>query len=588
MNIDNVSIKTKKGKTIIKPLNFHLDRGDLLAILGPSGSGKTTLLDFISGNIRSDLQYEGLLEIKGKVKYIAQEDNLHGFFTVRQYLRHYLELNYGTNIPSNRMEEIIIKQAEDCGLTSALDTRVGDVFFKGLSGGQKRRLSIALELVSKPDVLILDEPTSGLDSVSAYHIISVLRRLTEEGITVICTLHQPSSQIWELLNKVLLLSDGYDCYHGPPRGADHFFASIGKRVPSNYNPADYLITVINSDFDPDIDVKKIHESFIAWNRHRANHLAPQPIMARTTRKGGTSSRDLIMQVRDEATGPQKWWGLCKRGFMNLLKNPGILGVRIAMYLVLSLVIGLMYFDLGNSFGHRDIISRTSLLFYVDAFLVFMSIAAMPFFIVERGIIEKEVRNSLYKPFHYQSSMFLVSLPGIAVIAGVSSFLVMIFSQMNGFIIFFVTLLVSLVIAESLARLVSLMVPHYIIGIAAISGLYGFFMLCEGFLIVKSDIPGYFIGGYYIAFHTWSFQSFMVNEFREIESFDSRQFPDGDSVLEFYDMGDATVWKAMTILIGYAFVLELFIFIKMQHKFRERGLRNRKVLPITYPERPMIA
>lgn len=145
---------------------------------------------------------------------MPQEDHLHGFYTVRQYMNHYITLNYGYAPTNEQREKIIQNISESTGLSTLLDNKVGDVFFKGLSGGQKRRLSIALELISYPDILILDEPTTGLDSFSALKIIEVLKKLTKQGICIIATIHQPSSQIWEMLDRMLLLSSGRIIYHG--------------------------------------------------------------------------------------------------------------------------------------------------------------------------------------------------------------------------------------------------------------------------------------------------------------------------------------------------------------------------------------
>ncbi len=264
MKISNLNVKTKKGKFILRNINLTAEKGELLAIMGPSGCGKTTMLDLLTQNITSRLIYDGKLESQGSIKYVPQEDFLHGFYTVKEYLNHYISLNF-KGISKKARNEIIKTNAELTGLTSSLNTKVGDVFRKGLSGGQKRRLSIALELISKPDILILDEPTSGLDSMAAYHIAEVLKKLTKEGICVICTLHQPSSQIWAMIDKVLLLSSGYMCYLGNTEGAYSFFESTGKVMPAaNFNPADFYIFQINSDFDPNIKPEKINESFLAW------------------------------------------------------------------------------------------------------------------------------------------------------------------------------------------------------------------------------------------------------------------------------------------------------------------------------------
>mmetsp|Transcript_15159 Transcript_15159/g.12900 ORF Transcript_15159/g.12900 Transcript_15159/m.12900 type:complete len:169 (-) Transcript_15159:453-959(-) len=167
----------------------------------------------------------------------------------------------------------------------------------------------------------------------------------------------------------------------------------------------------------------------------------------------------------------------KRHALNLVKNPGILGIRLVMYMMLSLMVGLMYLNLDEEKNHKGVIARAAMLYYVDAFLVFMSIAALPFFMIERSIIKKETQNQLYNPFYYQIAQFLTYLPGIAVIALVSSLFVVLIPNLNGFGIFFLTLFLSLVVAEGLAVLMSLLVPHYIIGMALVAGCYGMFMLC---------------------------------------------------------------------------------------------------------------
>lgn len=579
MKLSKLTIKTKKeNKIIIDELTVEIKKGELFGILGPSGCGKTTLLDFMTGNVNSKLVYEGLLETRGCIKYVSQEENLHGFYTVRQYLDFYITLNYGFTVSDETRQNIITKIAEDCGLISCIDVVVGDVFKKGLSGGQKRRLTIALELVSRPSVLILDEPTSGLDSCSAFRVMELLQRLTQEGITVVCTIHQPSSEIWSLIDKIMLLSRGQLCYTGDTKGAVHFFASVGQHLPKQYNPADFFITLINDDFDPTIDPKKIRSEFIRW------YDLPKDLVEMKKEAGAISnSRQAVMGIKTKANTFTKFLAVLKRATVNLVKNPGIIGVRLAMYLMLSFMIGVMFLNLGDHTNHKDVVSRTTLLFYVNAFLVFMSIAVLPFFLMERSIIRKEVYNNLYQPFHYQLSMFLTSLLGVFTIAIFSTILVVLLAKLNGFGIFLLILFLSLVVAESLTRLVSLLVPHYIIGMALVAGLYGMNMLCEGFMILKQDIPGWFIWGHYMAFHTYAYQAFMYNEFHSISSITSGQFANGVDVLEFYSMRTTKIWKDVIILISFSIFFEICSYVVMQIKYQKKTIPARKVLPLNENE-----
>jgi len=141
------------------------------------------------------------------------------------------------------------------------------------------------------------------------------------------------------------------------------------------------------------------------------------------------------------------------------------------------------------------------------------------------------------------------------------------SGLNNFGTFFLCLFLSLCGAEAYMAVVAALVPHYIIGIAVGAATYGFFMLCEGFMIIKSDMPDYFIWGHYIGFHTYSFRPFMVNEFEPIKKFDSPQFPTGRGVLQFYEMDpdDYPIWKDLVVLVGYTILLQIIFSLILQFK-----------------------
>ena len=572
IKVDNFSCKTKEGKTIISPVSLKFASRQLIALIGPSGSGKTTLLNSIAAKIQDGLIYEGSIKLSGVMKYVPQEEHLNGFYTVEGYLNHYVNLDYG--FPEQSLKEQIVQQMMvETGLVSCKDTKVGDVFMKGLSGGQKRRLSVALELIGNPDIIILDEPTTGLDNVSAFHVVSMLKELTLQGKTIICSLHQPSSQIWELLDKVVFLSQSYLCYNGHPKDSLVYFATLGKVPPVNYNPCDFFMFQINSDFDPNIDAKKLSSDFLEWESRPKSLEEERPDDKQISQYvvEHHTSNHLIKQITSESNFFSKLLFVTQRYAVNSVLNPGIIAVRLFMYFMLCFCIGFMYFQLGTSYNDSDISSRSALLFYVAAFLVFMSIAVMPFFMIERGIFEKEIANKTILPVHYQLGMFISSIPAIALIAIVSSLLVNLIAGLNGFGGFFVILFLSLVCGEAVAMLVSLLVPHFIVGIAIVAGLYGIFMLCQGFLIVPSRIPGYFIWVYYIAFHTYSFQGFMVNEYQSIASFNSTIFPSGQAVLNFYGMQKASLWRSCLILMGYGLGLQLVIFFLMLYIYRKRSI-----------------
>lgn len=256
----DLSVVVKKGKaqkTILKPITGLAEPGHVLAIMGPSGSGKTTMLDALAGRLllskrRGSVTINGFVPTQSQrealVSYVPQEDSMMGAFTVRESLCFAMRFHYGFRLSRDKCQDIINDTLDLVGLRNAADTVVGDVFRKGLSGGQKRRLSLGVELVKKPSVLVLDEPTSGLDSASAFGVMDGLVKLAKKGHCVVSTIHQPSSEIWTLFDKFLLLSEGRTIYFGVAANAPPHFAALGYKVPEYSNPTDYLIGLVNTDF----------------------------------------------------------------------------------------------------------------------------------------------------------------------------------------------------------------------------------------------------------------------------------------------------------------------------------------------------
>ena len=163
--VDYVQVKTKldEEQYLLNPMTILFPESKVTAIMGPSGSGKTTLLNFVTGTLDNGLTAEGMVHLNGKMGFVPQEDRLHGFYTCRSYVDHYSRLTGAKDNFAN------VKHSMDLlvslGMEVHADTIVGDIFRKGLSGGQKRRLSIALEALSSPETLFLDEPTSGEETI---------------------------------------------------------------------------------------------------------------------------------------------------------------------------------------------------------------------------------------------------------------------------------------------------------------------------------------------------------------------------------------------------------------------------------------
>ncbi|KAL9675602.1 hypothetical protein QQ045_003804 [Rhodiola kirilowii] len=184
-----------------------------------------------------------------KQAYVTQQDSLLGTLSVRETLTYSANLRFPPSMTKHDIDAIIDTTIKEMGLQKCAYQMIGNWHLRGISGGEKKRLSIALETLTRPSLLFLDEPTSGLDSASAFFVVQTLRRISRQGKTVISSIHQPSSEVFALFDDLFLLSSGETVYFGEASSAIEFFEEAGFPCPSRRNPSDHFLRCINSDFD---------------------------------------------------------------------------------------------------------------------------------------------------------------------------------------------------------------------------------------------------------------------------------------------------------------------------------------------------
>jgi len=239
-------------KYILQDVSAHVSRGQILAIMGASGAGKTTLLDILgarrkSGTVRGDLFINGQYatgDYKRQIGYVTQEIQLMGTMTVRECLRFSANLRLPRNISSEEKERRVEEALQDLGISHIADRYIGTALRRGISGGEKRRVNIACELVISPTVLFLDEPTTGLDSYNALVVVECLKRLATKGKIIVLSIHQPRFNIFKMFDQLLLLSEGHTVYFGEANRAVKYFEQLGYTYEENTNPADFILDVV--------------------------------------------------------------------------------------------------------------------------------------------------------------------------------------------------------------------------------------------------------------------------------------------------------------------------------------------------------
>ncbi|SPO07611.1 related to A.gambiae ATP-binding-cassette protein [Cephalotrichum gorgonifer] len=242
-------------KTLLHSISASLEAGTLTAIIGGSGSGKTTLLNTLAERMISprlaesgSTTFNGVAGVQStRHAYVMQQDVLLPSLTVRETLQYAAALRLPPSTTAAQSARVVEEVILELGLKECADTRVGSTQHKGCSGGEKRRTSIGVQLLANPSVLFLDEPTTGLDATSAFQLVKTLKGLAAKGRTIIMTIHQPRSEIWDRFDSLVVLARGGPVYSGPAKGCIPWFDGQGFKIPPFVNPAEFVIDIAAVD-----------------------------------------------------------------------------------------------------------------------------------------------------------------------------------------------------------------------------------------------------------------------------------------------------------------------------------------------------
>lgn len=521
--IDNWLCFSRKGtarrepnRFILKDVSCEAKGGEVTAIAGPSGAGKTTLVEILAGNLSRN-KVSGQVLVNGcpvhaqtfrKVSgYVAQEDALFPLLSVEETLMYsaLLRLPGGKKEAIHRVRVLI----KELGLDHVAFSKIGEGSepgsgsgsHGGISGGEKRRVSIGVELVHDPAVVFIDEPTSGLDSASALQVITLLKQMaTRQAKTIILTIHQPGFRILQLLDRLVLLSNGRVIHNGSLKLLEERLIFAGYRIPSRINVLEFAIDVAGSVF-------------------------LQASETTTTTHNDFFSIDTTLQFKDHGfkriSYSNTHFGevmiLGQRFCRNIFRTKQLFATRIIQALVAGFILGTIFMNVGNApQGQVALQTRLGFFAFSLTFLLSSTTEGLPIFLQERRIFMRETSRGAYRVSSYVLANTIVFLPFLLMVGFLYStpvyWLVGLRRGLDGFLYFTLVVWMVVLMSNSFTACFSALVPNFIMGTSIIAGLMGSFFLFSGYFISRDNIPNYWIFMHYLSLFKYPFECFLINEY----------------------------------------------------------------------------
>ncbi|KAF3632129.1 ABC transporter G family member 11 [Capsicum annuum] len=585
-----VSVSTSKhgSKDILEGVTGYARPSELLAVMGPSGSGKSTLLDALAGRLNFSTKQTGDILINGHKQklsygtsaYVTQDETLIATLTVKEAVYYSAQLQLADSMTKSEKIQIAEQTIKDMGLQNAMNTRIGGFGNKGISGGEKRRLSVCMEILTRPKLLFLDEPTSGLDSAASYYVMSGISR-QRQGRTIISSIHQPSADVFNLFHSLCILSSGRTVYFGPASEAIEFFGSNGFPCPLHQNPSDHFLKTINKDFDEDIEhgsagrkpTEEVVDFLVNSYKSSKEYHKVQNQVAEICQQGGE-----ILEKRNHANFTTQTLILTRRSSVNMFRDLGYYWMRSVSYVILALGLGTIYYNVDLSY--RSIEERGLMVAFVVSFMTFMTVGGFPSFVEDMKVFQRENMNGHYGCGAFVIANTLSSMPYLLLISlvpgSIAYFLTGFQSGFEHFIYFALVLFIGMMIVESLMTNVAAIVPNFLMGIVVGAGIQGLMILSGGFFQIPNELPNIIwkYPLYYVSFHRYAYQGMFKNEFEGLlftDNVDGNTHTiSGEDVLrERWQVEMAySKWMDLIILVGILILYRLvfLLIVKTNEKF----------------------
>ncbi|XP_065209407.1 ATP-binding cassette sub-family G member 1-like [Planococcus citri] len=587
---DNLTYTVSYGKfnaerkTILKGVSGHFRSGELTAIMGPSGAGKSSLLNILTGfhefgvggciktTNQANKKKEGL-DCKDSC-YILQDDQLCPLFTVHEIMSITADLKLGPSVSKESKEYLIEGILTTIGLTRTKETRCGR-----LSGGQKKRLSIALELIDNPPVMFLDEPTTGLDSSSCTQTVATLRRLAKGGRTIVCTIHQPSASVFEMFDHVYVIADGLCVYQGSSFNIIPYLQTIGLHCPQYHNPADFVLEVVTGEYGHFSSQLVASANNPLWRTNtqctKANTLVlPVEDFDEYSINNGIQKFSELYSAPSEI---YRFFILARRCAVKLYRDWTVSHLKVALHFLVGIFIGVLYSECGVDASKS--IYNVGFLIVSLVYLSYTSLMpAILKFPTELNVIKKEQFNNWYKLKTYYLAFLFVNIPMqmlftvvYAIFAYYLSSQVLVYWR---FLKFLLVCMLTTLINEGFGLFLGTSLSP-VNGVFMGAVLICFFILFAGYVVLFAHMPRLLYYVSYSSYFRYAFEALVQSVYgnnREIlkcpieETYCHYRYP--QKIFEELGMDETRYVKDVLMLFFFLVLFFVMSFFSLRHNIRK--------------------
>ena len=586
-----------EDKRILDNVSGEIQGGSMLCILGPSGSGKTSLIQIISGRVKSTSSkshtVNGNVLVDGKVLnstafrrisgLVTQEDVFNEVLTVEETLQYAAELTLEKSIRKSRVEAVI----KALHMESCRNTYIGDdsnPYLKGISGGEKRRLAIALEILDPTiSIIMLDEPTSGLDAAAAQNVANLLRSLADQGMAVLTTLHQPRSTIMNKFDQVMVLAKGRQIYSGPIEQYTPFLENELKlQIPQHESPYDLMLDALNPAISKDLNLKigAIPDTGAENVASQLADIFDKSTLGRVAlqiSKNVPSDADTADLVKEE-DGPLqdrllRWLHVTRvllfRTALIKLRDPICLVTQISSAILMGLIFGMLYFDSYNKESTNFSILDTQM----GIVMTIMMAVWLPYdvtltFPKERRIFHRERKAGLYTTSSFFCARITADTPSIVMSAFIMAIIIW---NMMGLVLSFWTfaaiMIQAILVGTSLMQLIgAISISFEVANIYMMIVLMMSMMLGSGFV---REVPAFLRWARDISVMGVAADLALYEEFKHVDPIYGRTAQDIYEEFGIRIQNDDDFWGGVQILFWILVICRILCYFAVKYMFTGR-------------------